>query len=94
MRTAIYVYWFTALDMAPKEEWGGKDGLVAHILKEFNMPKGSTGVVFRVLTQAAAAHAKGFKYNPARCEGAGGCNKLITKGSVEEQIVADAMEEG
>ena len=94
MRALIYGYWLEALDMPTEEEWHGQGGTIAHIVKQFGISKGSKRVVKRVLVRASAAFAGGYLYDPVRECGTGGDNVLIAQGSVEEQIVADAMEEG
>ena len=58
------------------------------------MPAGSRDVVRRVLVDVVECHKARVQYNPARKVGSGGHNKIITLGSIEEQMVADHMERG
>ena len=94
-RTAIFVLFVQVFDAPPKEEWCGQDGTIAKIMKSLHMPDGSRDVVARVLTDAAKCIDDGVPYCASRKLPATEHSKaLIQRGSPEEQIAADCIEDG
>jgi hypothetical protein len=60
------------------------------MMGDFNLPAGSRGVLVRVLDGLVQCAKDGAEYTGDRKAGSGRHNKMITKGTVEEQIVAAA----
>ena len=93
-RGAIALTFVEVFDAPPECEWEGRDGIISDLLRYHEMPDGSRDVVRRVLVDVVECHKARIQYNPARNLGSGGHNKIITLGSIEEQMVADHMESG
>ena len=94
-RCAIFVIFAQVLDAPPEEEWHGKDGTISSIMKTLEMPNGSRNVVKRVLVDSLKCINEGRPYCPARkLTAAENSRALIQRGSEEEQILADCIEEG
>ena len=94
-RVAIYVMWRDVFDCSPPENWKGKDGTINAILDALSMVKGSYGTVRKVLEDVWSCHLRGEEYKgDSRQVGCDPHNApMIKSGSVEEQIVADAVED-
>ena len=86
-RGAIAVAFVEVFDAPPECEWEGRDGTISDLLRYHEMPDGSRDVVRRVLVDVVECHKA-----RVRNFGPGGHNKIITLGSIEEQMVADHME--
>ena len=93
-RASIAVAFIDVFNAAPKCEWGGVDGTVSLIMAHLGVPRGSRDVVYRVLNDVVQCHLDGVEYSSDRKAGQGGQAKLIKLGSMEEQIIADNMEQG
>ena len=94
-RVCIYVHWRDTFDCAPPACWKGKDGTIMALLRVLNLTKGSYKTVHKVLQAVWTCHLNGVEYVGDSAQvGCDPHNKpLIQPGSVEEQIVADAVED-
>ena len=94
-RITINFYFWNVLDAPPEEEWGSRDGAIAHCMKALNLPRGSNQVVKEVFTKTSQAAMAGHVYDPATSKNVGGLAKvLLAIDSPEAQIAADELEEG
>jgi hypothetical protein len=94
-RCAIFVIFVQVLDAPPESEWYGTNGTISIIMKILHMAPGSRDVVDRVLKEASRCIDEGISYSPGRKFTADEDSRaLIKRGSVEEQIVADCIEDG
>ena len=94
-RIQIYATWRDTLQCPPPETWTGTDGAIYAIIDTLKMDRGAYRVVRRVLEDAWKCHVRGEDYvGDSRQIG---CQPhhapVIAPGSVEEQIVADAVED-
>ena len=94
-RMAIYVFWRDSLECPPPSSWKGKDGDICVIIDALGIPIGSYKTVLKVLQDVWSCHVRGEEYvGDSRQVGCDPHNTPIIKpGSVEEQIVADAVED-
>ena len=94
-RITINFYFWNVLDAPPEEEWGSRDGAIAHCMKALSLPRGSNQVVKEVFTKTSQAAMAGHVYDPATSKNVGGLAKvLLAIDSPEAQIAADELEEG
>lgn len=95
-RVAIYVYWNDSLGASGPTTWQGRDGAIASIRRELNIPTGSYNTIKKVLEDAWDLHLQGKQYTGThRSTGKTSNNKpLIAPGSTDEQLVADLIEDG
>ena len=94
-RCAIFVMYAQVLDAPPETEWHGQDGTISSIIKALHMPNGSRNVVKRVLLDSLRCIDEGVPYCSARkLTAVENSRALIQRGSEEEQILADCIEEG
>ena len=93
--SVIYLLaWYTTTTPstpAPPDKWDGKGGVVARVRKYARVPKGSTASVRKIISDAYMCWCEGEAYT-GKQDDAGGHNKLIERGSNEERIAADAIE--
>ena len=54
-RVAIYVYWNDSLGASGPTTWQGRDGAIASIRRELNIPTGSYNTIKKVLEDASRA---------------------------------------
>ena len=95
LRSAIFVIFVQLFDAPPASEWYGQHGTISSIIKTLHMAVGSRDVVARVLEDATKCIEKGVPYCSARkLTAAENSRALIQRGSKEEQIVADCIEDG
>lgn len=75
--------------------WKGKDGAIKAIMNTLKLPHGSYGVIHKVLDSVWCHHLMDMEYTGDSWQV--GCKPhhqpMIQPGSVEEQIVADAVED-
>ena len=94
-RIAIYVHWRDTFHCPPPESWPGKDGTIYAIIQTLNMSRGSYKTVKKTLKQIWQCHSDGVEYTGDSLQV--GCAPhnppMIKRGSIEEQIVADAVED-
>ena len=94
-RMTIYGFWRDTLNCPSPKSWKGQDDTICVIMNTLGMPKGSYGTVHKVLQDAWDCHVHDVEYvgNSRQV----GCDPhrqpVIKPGSVEEQIVADAVED-
>ena len=94
-RIIINFYFWNVLDAPPEEEWGKRDGAIAHCVRALNLPHGSSKVVKEVFRKTSEAALAGDVYDPATTKNVGGLAKvLIAVDSPEAQIAADELEDG
>lgn len=93
-RLAISFYFINTLNAPPEQVWSGCDGTISAIIKNFNLPLSSRETVRNILLQVMNCAKKGLKYCGNRLQGSGGHNKMIFHDSIEQQIIADAIEDG
>jgi len=89
-RGAIAHYYADVLQMEDPESWDGPDGTISTILRELSL--GSRSMIRRVLDDVWGRSLRGEQYDPSKKTNSGGQNKLILPGSVEEEILALAIE--
>jgi hypothetical protein len=93
-RIIINFYFWNVLDAPPEEEWGKRDGAIAHCVRALNLPHGSSKVVKEVFRKTSEAALAGDVYDPATTKNVGGLAKvLIAVDSPEAQIAADELED-
>lgn len=95
-RMQIYLYWAETLDFEPPSRWKGHDGTISTIINQLGMPVGSRKTVSKTLATAWAMHVNGLRYEGDSAKvGAPSNNPLgVKRNSIDEQILADAIEDG
>ena len=93
-RITIYTYWRDVLLCPGPTRWRGHNGVVGVIRRALNISQGSTSMIYKVLRAAWDCHKRGETYNgdSAQVGQPDHHSPLIAPGSVEEQLVADAVE--
>ena len=76
---------------APPTMWGGTGGIVAQVRRHMKVAQGSSGSVRKIIEHAYLCWCEGEAYTGEQ-DPAGGHNKLIQRGSVEERIATNAIE--
>ena len=76
-RITINFYFWNVLDAPPEEEWGARDGAIAHCMKALNLPRGSNQVVKEVFTKTSQAAMAGHVYDPTTSKNVGGLAKVL-----------------
>jgi hypothetical protein len=81
---------------APAEEdWTGRDGTISTIQKLLKIPQGSRNAILKVLRDVDGCMVAGVPYDSSGDRtNNGGTRFVIKDGSVELQILADALEAG
>jgi hypothetical protein len=92
-RIGIAFFYIHALGSPPRSEWSGKAGTVAKIRSTFNIPIGSRFTICRVLTQVQLSNSTGKQYDGRPTAPPRPRSRVIKVGSMEAQLVADAMEQ-
>ena len=94
-RMAIYVMWRDTYDCPEPSTWKGKDGIIYILIEALNMPRGSYKTILKVLQDIWQCHVDAVEYTGNSRQV--GCQPrhqpMIQSGSVEEQIVGDAVED-
>jgi len=96
IRLAIAYFFVQALDIPPPLAWTGRNGTITHIQRTLNIPKGSYGLILNVLQNVAACYKNGIEYTGEKdieIENMRESRK-IKAGSIEEEMIANWMEEG
>ena len=97
-RIAIYCFYMDTLDAPPKEDWLGYEGTVTLISRALDIPKGSRASVLRVLEDVTRCHREGWHFTGERltAQGRGSRPEMqrVKTGSVEEQLIANGIENG
>src|SRR4051794_11556515 len=82
-RIAAAVFFIDRLGAPSCLKWGGRDGAISTIIKQFGWPKKSRNVVRRVLEAVVKCARAGTEYDGHLSMGSGGHNKLIMLDSPE-----------
>ena len=93
-RAAVAHFYYNILDAPEPSTWRGRGGNAGACVKALSVPIGSTGSVLAVFKSAYECLQKGNEYTPYRKKRSENRNRLISRGSVEEQIIADCFESG
>ena len=91
---AIFSLWRDTMDCPGPKLWSGQHGTIYNIIERLGMSKGSYKTVRKVLEDVWDCHINDVKYvGTSRQVGCAPHHQpMILPGSVEEQIVADAVE--
>ena len=94
-RMSIFTYWRDVLECPGPKTWGGRNGVVGTIRRALSIKYGSTNLIHKVLRSAWECQQSGVPYvgNSAQVGAEPHNTPLIKPGSVEEQLVADAVED-
>ena len=94
-RRVSYALYFLDVPEAPlRSEWGGINGAISTIVREFRLPSGPRAMAERVLIDLTECYMKGEVYCGARKAGSGDKSKPIFLESMEIQIAADNIKVG
>ena len=94
-RMSIFTYWRDVLGCPGPSTWSGRNGVAGVIHRNLSLKKGSNNMVHKVLRAAWSCQQRGVPYvdNSAQVGSRPHHAPLIQPGSVEEQLVADAVED-
>ena len=96
LRMSIGVYYLIRFGRQIKRSWGGQGGVISAIRKVWNIPQTHSRYIKRILTRVNELQLKNVPYTGQSGQQLGGSGRkpLIQQGSMEEQIIADWMEQG
>ena len=92
---AIASFYIDGLGVHPKTQWFGKAGTIATITRTLNLSKGSSQVISNVLNDVTKCLELGIEYTGDKEKDYIERNtRKLKPGSLDEQLVADWMEDG
>ena len=94
-RLAIASFYIDGLGIPPKTQWSGKAGTIATIARTLKLSKGSHKVISNVLNDVTKCLELGIEYTGDKERDYIERNtRKLKSGSLDEQLVADWMEDG
>ena len=91
LRHAIYYYFIHRLDAPHEEHWSGKEGTISVIRHHLELPPHTRRKILRTLQHIMICIRAGLPF-AGKLGTTTGRHILITKGSIEEELIARWME--
>lgn len=94
LRLAIAYIFIECHDLPPEEEWHGRNGTIAKILRTLNMTVNQRKLIRSVLQNVTACYKKGIEYTGVNKIEQVRDTKKIQENSIDEELIATWMEDG